>query len=83
MQMKLFTILYLVIKIVILIAVKTEELGSCTEYGCPLPLWVTQSPHRINTPYPKETEPSKTNEVNSAQGLTQKLDPKPPVQTLL
>lgn len=83
MQMKLFTILYLVIKIVILTAVKTEELESCTEYGCPLPPWVTQSPHRINTPYPKETKPSKANEVNSAQGLTQELDPKPPVQTLL
>lgn len=55
--MKLFTILYQVVKIVILTAVKTEELESCTECGCLLPLWVTQSPHRINTPCPKETEP--------------------------
>lgn len=71
MQMKLFTILYQVIKIVILIAVKIEELESRSECGCPLPPWVTQSSHRINTPYPKVTEPSKVNEVNSAQGLAQ------------
>lgn len=70
MQMKLFSILYLVIKIVILIAIKTEELESFTEYGCPFPQRVTQSPHRINTLYPKETKPSKASEVNSAQGLT-------------
>lgn len=62
---------YQVIKTVILIVVKTEELDSRTECGCPLPPWVTQSPHRINTSHPKETEPSKANEVNSAQGLIQ------------
>lgn len=69
--MKLFTILYHVIKMVILIAVKIEELESRSECDCPLQPWVTQSPHRINTPYPKETEPNKANEVNSAQGLAQ------------
>lgn len=69
--MKWFTILYQVIKMVILIAVKIEELESRSECDCPLQPWVTQSPHRINTPYPKETEPNKANEVNSAQGLAQ------------